>query len=418
MISRPSPHRADRRSGFTLIVILWILAGLTALAIGFSHGQATFYREVENRCAGVQARLAAETLLDALERRLAAAEPARRLVVANDLAEAVVVGEATVWMVGRSPDGGLTIEPVYGCTDEAAKLNLNTATADMLAALPGMTPERAEAIVAWRRPAAADAPADGKGGPFETVEELLWVEGFDAETLWGPDANGNGAADAFETDASVGAAWGLTDYVTIYSNEPNRRADGSARIDVNGDETTLRDLLRERFGDARGNEIADRWRAAGRTFGSPLEAAKIAGLTVEEFAQVADDLTADEASTRPGLINVNTAPAAVLACVPGLGADLAARLVARRGQGVEPEPTLAWLLDELDEAACAAAGPHLTARVTQVSADAVARGPNGRGYARVRVVSDFSGAEPRRLYRRELPHLGAAVGESEGGTIR
>ncbi len=406
-----------RREGITLIVILWVLAGLTATAIGLTYGQATFYRGVENRRAMAQARLAAETLLDVLQQRMAIAEPSTRLAAAADWAEAVPVGDATVWLVGRSPEGALTGAPTYGLTDESAKLNLNTATREMLVGLPGMTPELAEAITTWRRPAAGGAALVGKGGPFETVEELLLVEGFDAERLYGADLNQNGAADPFETGAAVGQALGLADYLTVFTVEPNRRADGSSRINVNNRDNRLRNLLRERLGDARGNELADRLQADTRVYRSPLEAAKRIGFTADEFARVADDLTTDEAPMRPGLINVNTAPAAVLACVPGIGPETAARLVARRAQVAEPTPTVAWLLDELDEAACAAAGLYLTARVTQVSADAVARGPNGRGYARVRVVMDFSGDRPRRVYRRELAHRGAAIATEEG-TLR
>jgi len=40
--------------------------------------------------------------------------------------------------------------PSFELVDEASKLNLNTATVEMLQLLPGMTPELAAAIVDWR----------------------------------------------------------------------------------------------------------------------------------------------------------------------------------------------------------------------------------------------------------------------------
>ena len=39
---------------------------------------------------------------------------------------------------------------IVGLTDEAAKINLNTAPRSMLEALPGITPELVEAIISWR----------------------------------------------------------------------------------------------------------------------------------------------------------------------------------------------------------------------------------------------------------------------------
>ena len=41
-------------------------------------------------------------------------------------------------------------EPWFGLVDEGSKLNLNTATAAMLEALPRMTPQLAAAIIDWR----------------------------------------------------------------------------------------------------------------------------------------------------------------------------------------------------------------------------------------------------------------------------
>ena len=51
--------------------------------------------------------------------------------------------------------------------DQSGPVNLNTASADVLACLPGLTPEIAEAIVAYRRSA----------GYFSNVAWLLKVDG-------------------------------------------------------------------------------------------------------------------------------------------------------------------------------------------------------------------------------------------------
>jgi len=408
--SRTTPGSAGR-DGIALIIVLWTLLGLTAIAVAYAFGQAAYYREVEGRRATAQARLAAETLLDVVENVLAAAEPSARAAPPDLFRDAIAVGDSTVWLIGRSGDGALAAAPTFGWTDEAAKLSLNAPAEGLWAGLPGMNAELAAAIAAWRRPAADGAAAAGKGAPFETVEELLLVPGFDAELLFGADRNRNGVADAAETAAAVGAPFGLSDYLTTRAAEPAASGDdGTALVNVNGPRPPLQAYLAGILGDARGRDLAERIAAGGRNYRSVLEAAKRAGFTRDEFARTAAGLTHDNAPLRVGVVNANTAPAAVLACVPGIGADTAARLTAQRASAAAPEPTLAWALDLLDEAACAAAGPWLTAQTHQVSADAAAVGPDGRGYARIRVVFDFFDGTPRRVYRRELSHLGGAMG--------
>ncbi len=409
----PSPRTAPvaGRNGIALIIVLWTLLGLTAIAVAYAFGQAAYYREVEGRWASAQARLAAETLLDVVENILAGTEPSARASPPDLFRDAIAIGNATVWLIARSGDGALAAAPTFGWTDEAAKLSLNAPTGGMLAGLPGMDAELDAAVAAWRRPAADGAAAAGKGAPFETVEELRLVPGFTAELLYGADRNRNGAADAAETEAAAGAPFGLADYLTTGTREPAAQADGTSRVSVNGPRPLLEAYLGGILGDARGRDLAARIAAGGRNYRSVLEAAKRAGFTRDEFARTATGLVHDTAPFRVGVVNVNTAPAAVLACVPGIGAENAARIAAQRASAAEPEPTLAWVLELLDEAACAAAGPWLTAQTHQVSADAAAIGPNGRGYARIRIVYDFSDAgAPRRVYRRELSHLGGAMG--------
>jgi competence protein ComEA len=51
------------------------------------------------------------------------------------------------------------------------RVNINTATAEELAQVPLVTPELAQAIVAYRE----------EVGDFQFIEELLLVEGFDRE---------------------------------------------------------------------------------------------------------------------------------------------------------------------------------------------------------------------------------------------
>ena len=63
--------------------------------------------------------------------------------------------------------------PEKGEAAELQKININTAAAWLLAALPGIGETRAEAIVAYRH----------ENGPFRDVNELLNVEGIGAVIL-------------------------------------------------------------------------------------------------------------------------------------------------------------------------------------------------------------------------------------------
>jgi competence protein ComEA len=63
--------------------------------------------------------------------------------------------------------------PEKGEVAEFQKININTADAWLLAALPGIGDVRAEAIVAYRQ----------QNGPFRDINELLNVEGIGTVTL-------------------------------------------------------------------------------------------------------------------------------------------------------------------------------------------------------------------------------------------
>ena len=112
-----------------------------------------------------------------------------------------------------------------------------------------------------------------------------------------------------------------------------------------------------------------------------------------------------------GLINVNTASAAVLACVPGITPDMANQIVAARTTPAAGVTTnLAWVAPILGQPS-AHAGPYLTAQSYQVSADVAAVGRYGRGYRRTLFVLDNSTGTTQIVYRRNLAALGWALGK-------
>ena len=131
-------------------------------------------------------------------------------------------------------------------------------------------------------------------------------------------------------------------------------------------------------------------------------------MTADELAKIEGSITAS--TNVQGLVNVNTAAEAVLACIPGVGFEKAPALVAYRQTNPNNLSSIAWVTQVLDRNSALLAGPYITTRSYQFAADVAALGHYGRGYRRVRVVFDTTEGTPRIVFRQDLTHLGWALG--------
>jgi type II secretory pathway component PulK len=437
---RPSPLR---RRGSVLIIVMWIAFGLVSIALYFGHSMLFEYRAAEENAAGVAAdeaiEGAARYLGYVLTNTTTIIQPGQTTATGAYRCEAVPVGDAGFWLIGRADSTERRDVPFYGVVDEASKLNLNTATLDMLQMLPRMTPELAAAIVDWRdaddtvTTGGAESETYGRRNPpylcknakFDTLEELHLVAGADREILFGNDINLNGVLDPNEaninnstfssTVRSGNVDSGLLEYLTVYSRQPNTGTNSSGQEIINVSNmgsTNLQARLLETFGEERAPQILARVGASAATgFNSLLQFYMQSGMTPEEFAQIADGLSVTNAAFTEGLVNVNTAPAAVLACLPGIGGtDKADQLVTYRRSNSSELTSVAWVSKVLDQASAMAVGPFITTRSYQYSADVAALGPYGRGYRRTQFVFDTSQGDPKIVYRRDRSRLGWALG--------
>lgn len=437
--ARSIPARPGHR-GSALVIVLWVTLGLVSVGLYFGHEVSLGLKAADQRVAGIEA----DQALDA------GARYAMHVLARNDRPatlpdpvtyrrEGVELGEARFWFLGRTTSATLTPvapdQPVFALVDECGKLNLNTATADMLANLPRMTPELAAAILDWRDAdgtvttgGAEDEtyqrrtpPSRCKNAPFESVEELQRVAGLDRTVLFGEDANLNGVLDPNERDGDATPPSdnrdnrldpGLLEYLTVSSQEPLALPDGTARINLGqaSGRQQLASLLQERLGADRGNQVL---RAVGNgAIRSVLEFFIRSRMTADEFRLVETNLVVATGNTAPALVNVNTAPEAVLACLPGIGLERAPQLVGYRQSNAGRLDTVAWVAEVLDAQAAVQAGPYLTGHSFQYSADVAATGRHGRGYRRARFLIDVSGATPRVVARRDLAGLGWALGRT------
>jgi type II secretory pathway component PulK len=421
-----------RARGSVLIIVIWVCLGLVALAIYFADQMTSEMRAADGQVAEVVARQAAAGGTRYASFVLSQFGANGAVPYRDDYRSSeVALGDATFWLLGRDPDQRPTEEPVFGLVDEASKLNLNTAPRAMLEALPTVTPELVDAIMSWRsrsEQGMGDStygrlePARlNKGADFETVDELRLVYGATLDLILGEDVNRNGALDDNENDGDRSAPRdnsdgliqpGLLEYVTVYSREPNTRSNGSARVNVatqQNRQQRLLPLLQQRFGPQRAVQIMGA--LGGGELRSPAEFMVEGRLSSEEWGQIRDEITTSTGNTVRGRVNVNTASETVLACIPGIGPDNASALIAYRLANPDVvRGSFAWLTQVLSRGAITRAGPYITDRSYQFTADVVAVGPNGRGYCRTRTVFDMTRSTPRIVYHQDLSGHGWALG--------
>ena len=430
--------------GSVLIIVLWVALGLVALALYFADSMALELRASDNRAAGIAADQAIEGAARYVNYVLTTyATNGAMPDVSEYQAAAVPVGDAHFWIIGRD-NSGTPAHPdrvSFGLVDEASKLNLNTASTNVLSGLPRMTTDLTSAILDWRGTNGTGASQlyyalqnqsyQCKHAPFETVDELRLVYGTGLDVLVGDDVNRNGILDANENSDSGNDQVnpGLFEYVTVYSREPNIHSDGTMRTNVNN-QAQLQALLQSRFGTARAAQILNQLgfrRMPGRAPGPPptfrglLESYLRSGMTADEFAQIYHDATVSTAPYTRGRVNINTASATVLACLPGMDAGTAQQVVNYRQTNPGNLTSIAWIVDALGATSSAIqalqTGDFITTQSYQFTADIAAVGPYGRGYQRVKFVFDISEGTPKIVYRQDLSRLGWALGNDVRQTL-
>ena len=134
------------------------------------------------------------------------------------------------------------------------------------------------------------------------------------------------------------------------------------------------------------------------------------GMSESDFQQIEPYLINPSGK---GMININTASATALACIPGIGVNMAPQVLNYRQSNPPQMPSVTWLKTALEnnQAALDAAGPYITPYGFQFAADVVAVGHNNRGYRRVRFVFDCSSGTPLIVYRQDLTYLGWPLGK-------
>jgi DNA uptake protein ComE-like DNA-binding protein len=377
--------KITRKNGSLLVGLLWCLALLSVIVIGVLHTARMDLLVVKNQGDQIQAHYLAlagieraEALLyqDARDRTRTRKNHTGDLYDDAQHFRDVPLGRGVLRVFRRArPDEGGGI--VFGVGDEESRLNANTASADMLAKVQGMTPDVATAIVDWRGGdstttaaeteyyAGLQPPYQPRNGPLETVRELLMVRGVTPELLLGSDAHQNGLVEAagengsdFAFADSVDSSdLGWAGILTVDSAVQNVNAAGEDRVNIqSADQSTLTTLpgvtsqiaraIVAYRGQHRFESIADLLdvtppqnqgqSGSGRSGGSDNSDSGQSGSRVvgeDLFEDIADDVTTETSRTLPGAININTASLDVLACLPDISRELAQAIISQRQSG-------------------------------------------------------------------------------------
>lgn len=244
--------------------------------------------------------------------------------------------------------------------DACGRININTADPETLLALTG-DPEVAGAILEWRDAGSVAGqeyyeslpyPYLPRRGPFQTPGELLLVRGVTPDLYFGRDG------------------WpGLAHLVTVEGLSPNVDAEGRLRVGLNefrnwGEEAFRKSVL------ARLENALSEYEAGlifngliqlstpGEGYTSLAQLATVAGLSYDAIGRIADLMTVEPGIAVSGRVNVNTAPAEVIAALPGGSVELGMAFVERRQ--VQPFATLGEVMQFLLEQPN---GPELFARM-------------------------------------------------------
>lgn len=341
MRRRQAPRLFSRGVVILAVLVIVTLAALSAAVVVASAGTALIERRVE--VDRTRLRLAAWSGLNATmqelgEQRdelLAGFAP---VVTAERRFGTTPDGRVIVFRLVTTDDGSET-EPdaAPALTPEAGGLDINIATADMLAALPGIDPVLADRIVSER-------PESG----YASLVMLLAVEGVTPELLWGTVSGGGAPLEDVRSASSVpGGAQdatmpttGLSRLLSVHAADPDVESGlsdpgtrGQRRLNLNTAwSTRLGRALDERFGAGTGSFI-ESMMANGVTFSSDAELLGNMARQIdsaEDWIEPFDALTTQPGLYRLGRVDINLAPASVLASIPGIDAQAAEQIVDRR----------------------------------------------------------------------------------------
>jgi len=362
--------RKKNRQGLALVAVLWIVMILILIAAVMSRSTRLDSRSTIAAAEEVRCRWACRA---GVEKGIA--------LLVEDQREGD--GKTDRWCENETDCNNIALE---GCeftieiTDEASRLNVNTAAEKQLEEIPYMTREITQAILDWRdkddQPQASGAESGYylglrhgysiRNGPLKTVRELLLVKGVSQEQFYGEEGSRyrNAARRGIQTAGFQGAAKntsqevlekGWIEYLTCYSYEINKDALGNNRININkADENKLVNELGISKGQAKWivenrknnyKSIADLINEnSNKNPSKDTKSDEAQAMDLETFGKIADRITITDDNRRTGMVNVNTASKEVLTALLDGDEATADSIIAYRDGLEAPMSSIANLL--------------------------------------------------------------------------
>jgi hypothetical protein len=133
-------------------------------------------------------------------------------------------------------------------------------------------------------------------------------------------------------------------------------------------------------------------------------------LTIEDLAILMDRATMEDKKKLDHVININTAPRAVLECIEGLEDEQIDAILETREKLSDAKlrsPT--WLVSEgvMEMETFAEIAPNITTRGQQFSIESLGYADHKGMVARLQVVLDMVGPIPQVIYYRDISYMGA-----------
>ena len=331
----------------------------------------------------------------------------------------------------------------YGITDEASKLPLALTNVTQLLEVPNLTLPLAESLADFVDPDSITRDNGAEQDAYDLLpvaysipnrqvsflDELLLANGVTTAHLYGEDANRNYKLDINENDGELlmppdnqdsALAGGFHRYFTLHSrdwnvdsfNQPRKNLNSTTEelIEFGLDEQLAQFLQAKRTAEQPIESLADLVGASVTvTETGNINREYQSGVTEETLSTLIDSYTLQPDPILPGKVNINTAPANILAQIPGIDEELATAISSTRAS-ITPEKSrsIAWLLEagivNIDQ--FKQLERYLTARSFQFHVQVVGYGlPSGR-FRRLEAIIDLIGPEPRIIYLRDLTKLG------------
>jgi type II secretory pathway component PulK len=196
-----------REEGFVLMCVLWVVAMLTVITLGFGHRAALDRRaaaySLDHAVAMAAARGAVERGIVELANR-----GVKRMLLPETMRGGTHLGEAWANPKNIYEEGNLTKdeslkndEASYIITDEERYINVNTAPKELLEGIKSM--DRSLVRQIWTRRTKEEHAGEGII-PFSSVEELRYMRGVDDDD-WLGTAKKTGLKDLL----TVWGGWGI-----------------------------------------------------------------------------------------------------------------------------------------------------------------------------------------------------------------